>query len=275
MIDFLIIGGTKCGSTSLADFVSKSASVNFCRKKEPAVLNKRDLTPAHVDYYGSLFDDKPGLKGEATPAYSDFKQVDTVIRNLVELNARPKIVLAVRNQVKRIESHLMEMVKAGKLRPQDADQFFLNNFGNFTRGMFGHVAAKYIDAFGKDAVLVLNFDKLIASDADELKKCINFLGLEQSLPLVFPASNKTAGARKKNFLTRFYGKHLSERYRNAGLPSLKQVAPFIGSLVGSRILPSEKISLNADQIRFVNDFFRQDARIFKEITSWSYDELSK
>lgn len=215
------------------------------------------------------------MKGEATPAYSDFKQVDTVIENLFRLNARPKIVLAARNQVRRIESHLMEMVKAGKLRRKDFDQFFLNNFGNYTRGMFGHVAAKYIEAFGRDAVLILNFDKLVENDVDELKKCIDFLGLEPSLPLVFPASNKTAGARKKNFLTRFYAKHLSERYRNSGLPSLKLIAPAVGSVFGGRIDGSERVLLSDDQIKFVNEFFYHDARVFKEIASWSYTELTK
>lgn len=273
MIDFLIIGGTKCGSTSLADYVSQSTRVNFCRQKEPSLLNKAEFTEKYLDIYAGLFARMPGLKGEATPAYSDYSQVDTVIRNLKLINAAPKIIMAVRSQVKRIESSYMQGVKSGKIKPGLASEIELSP-SVINRGMFGSVLQKYIQAFSKESVLVLNFDLLTMENSAELEKLKLFLGLENELPTTLPRSNPSIGGLKKPWILRFYKKYFADFWRTNRLPSLRFLVPLIKRF-GKTTSADEAIKLNPKQVEALYDIYREDAAIFESICGWSYWSLSK
>jgi hypothetical protein len=275
MIDFLIIGGTKCGSTSLADYVAKSNRVNFCNEKEPAILNRRDLTESDIDFYKSLFIEKSGIKGEATPAYSDYGQVRTVIKNLKIINARPKIILIARNQIKRIQSGYIQTIKAFKVDPRHYSEIPLHERpGILNRGMFGHVIKEYINEFSKDSVLVLNFDLLIQKDSPELKRLKDFLGLEPELPNTLPRSNPSIGGRKKSKLAIIYKKYLYDFWKRNKLPSLRLFANIL-SKFSRKVKESEQLFLNAKQITYLKEHYKKDNELFQQFTGWSYWDISR
>ncbi len=274
MVDFLIIGGTKCGSTSLADYVSVSKMVNFCTEKEPAILNKRNLTVEQITFYHRLFLDKPGLRGEATPAYSDWNQVGKVIDNLKKINAKPKIILSVRNQIKRIESSHVQKIKSRKLKSSSKMSISLEPPGILNRGRFGAVIEKYIVEFGKENVLVLNFDLLTEEDSPELKRLKHFLNLEDHLSNTLPKSNSSVGAAKKHWLFILYKKYLYSFWKTYNLPSFRRLIPFIAK-TSNKVTPKEQLRLTDDQIDFLKNFYKEDDQLFQSITGWSYWSLKK
>jgi hypothetical protein len=271
MIDFLIIGGTKCGSTSLADYVSLSSNVNFCHEKEPAILNKKDLTNLDIEHYRRLYDNRLGLKGEATPAYSDYGQVDVVINNLRIINARPKIILSVRNQIKRIESSHFQKIKGGKVKVDDLHEIQLKP-GVLNRGMYGAVVEKYIKEFSTDDVLVLNFDLLIKPNSTELIRLKKFLGLENDLPDTLPKSNTSVRAKKKHWIFKFYKNYLYIIWKRFNLPSFRLFVPMIEK-ISKNVEPSSKTKLTMEQIDYIKDFYSQDAKLFEQLCGWSYWQI--
>lgn len=275
MIDFLIIGGTKCGSTSLADYVSASNKVNFCYDKEPGVLNKPQYDGQVIEAYNSLFENKSGLKGEATPAYSDLNQVDKVISNIKSIQTTsPKIILSVRNQVKRIESSHLQAIKAGKFDSDKVSEISLERPGTISRGMFGQVIEKYIDAFSEENILVLSFDELIKPNSTEIEKLKKFLGLEDYLPGSLPKSNPSIGAPKKNLVSRVYKKHISRYWRKLNLPSLRSAAGVVDRF-SVKIKESEALKLTDEQISLIKNLYENDSRIFESIVGWNYWDLKK
>lgn len=274
MIDFLIIGGTKCGSTSLADYVSKSERVNFCKQKEPAILNRKDFNEDYRKIYESLFAKKAGLKGEATPAYSDYGQVDTVIENLKRIGAKPKIILSVRNQVKRIESTYLQRIKVGKIKRDANNSIDVTVPGVLNRGMFGSVISKYSSAFSPESILIINFDLLIQENSVELMRLKKFLNLESELPNLLPVSNPSLGGTRKHWALKLYKKYLAEFWRRSNLPSLKALVPFFEKTSG-KIEKHEVAKLTPDQIQFLHTHYKEDELIFKRISGWSYWDIVK
>lgn len=274
MIDFLIIGGTKCGSTSLADYVKMSKRVNFCKDKEPSILNKKKFGENDIRYYESLFDDKDGLKGEATPAYSDLGQVDTVIENLNKINAKPKIILSVRSQKRRIESSYIQKLKSGKIDSSNTNKIPLEPIGVIHRGMYGHVISKYAKAFTLDSILVLNFDELVMENSKELVRLRDFLKLEDDLGDNLPQKNKSIGASKKNKIQLIYKKYISKYWRRFNLPSLSLVNYFLNK-VRKKVNENEFIELDESQMSYLKEIYKDDLEIFIKMTGWSYWELKR
>lgn len=276
-IDFLIIGGTKCGSTSLADYVTISEKVNFCKLKEPALLNKSYFLN-ELSYYKSLFDHNHlGMKGEATTGYSRISHVDTVIDNLKKIDSKPKIILSVRNQVKRIESTYIQDLKSGKINPKDKDVIskMLNDSNTIERGMFGEVIQKYIDYVGEDSVLVLPFDSVVKENTPELLKLKNFLGLEDSLPLTLPKSNNSNESYRANFVSRIYKSKIapSFKYKNQG--ALRWIADLNKKYFRKKIKIENKIKLNDKQIDMLKKTYMKDEELFVKLVKWSYWDLKK
>jgi hypothetical protein len=221
-----------------------------------------------------LFDSRPGLKGEATPAYSDYGQVDTVIKNLQKIDARPKIILSVRNQVKRIESTYLQRIKVGKIKPDANNAIDITMQGILNRGKFGGVVSKYVEAFSRESVLVINFDLLIQENSPELIRLKEFLNLENELPNILPASNPSVGGTKKHWALKFYKRYLSELWRNYNLPSLKSLTPFLDRTSGT-IKKDEVAKLTTDQIQSLRDYYKEDELLFKQLIGWSYWDIVK
>src|SRR5690554_1407225 len=99
MLDILVIGGKKCASTSLVDYLKLSKKVNYCIFKSSSVLTKQNLTKQDFENYSQFFPNQPGMKAEGSPANSDLVHVDNVIKNLKFIGAIPKILLIVRNPI--------------------------------------------------------------------------------------------------------------------------------------------------------------------------------
>lgn len=280
MIDFLLIGGAKCGSTSLSDYLKASPSVNFTREKDPAILNQRGVGPDEIRHrYKKLLNGSGGLAGEGTTAYSNLVAAPVVLKNLEAIGALPKVILVARNPVKRLESHYFQALKTGKVRkpgPMTEFRYYYNSFSIWTRGLFGSTLQLYIEALGPDRLLALRFDDIVSDESEDLARLIRFLDIEApSGGFCLPRSNSSVGSIKGNPVSAFYRQHISKHYRKLPLPRLTRVARMINGTIGREIQSSDVSGMTPEQIEFARRFYQDDASQFATLTGWNYWDLEK
>src|SRR5690242_14831106 len=70
--DFVVIGGMKCGSTTLFEYLCRHPDVFMCTPKEPGYFSREKVMARGEAWYRSLFADaKPTqLCGEASTCYT-------------------------------------------------------------------------------------------------------------------------------------------------------------------------------------------------------------
>jgi hypothetical protein len=270
MLDFLIIGAAKAGSTTLSDLLSKSNDINFCRVKEPCTLYKHDNYSSILSEYESLFESKDGLKGEATTGYSEPMVLNQVLKNLESFSRIPKFILVVRNPHKRIESSLMQRKKLGE-RDFDPKKLLYHKLNLYSRSMYGLIISKYIESFGKDSLLLLKFDDFIDNKQNIIDQLTNFLSIRDLKIEYFEHKNTSIGSRQNPLISRIYLRYFKNFYDYLGLSKLTKIAPILKNTFGEPI--SSKYQLCQDEQERVRDILKYDSIEFEKIAGFNYFDL--
>ncbi len=179
--DFLIIGAQKAGTTSLYFDLLKNPAVFMPSDKEPGNLLEDDVcTPWRRAAYAKRFKRaRPEqVCGEATTGYTklpDHPGVPDRARRV--LGANLKVVYIVREPISRIRSqHHHE--RSGDRISCDIDEAVrrYSRFVEYSR--YTMQITPWIEAFGRDQVLVLRFESYIADRPATVDAVSRFLGID-------------------------------------------------------------------------------------------------
>ncbi|MEX0741683.1 MAG: hypothetical protein WD079_02730, partial [Phycisphaeraceae bacterium] len=120
--NFLVIGGHKCGSSSLCAAIGQHPDVFMCEPKEPQFFCREDIYARGWDWYCSLFEEGRGKRavGEGSVMYSSPSRASVVVPRIVERLPDAKLILIARHPIRRIESAWRHHQAA---RPQNSSTF--------------------------------------------------------------------------------------------------------------------------------------------------------
>ena len=183
----LIVGGIKCGTTSLFRYLAEHPQIAPCAEKEPKFFNRRYDRGA--EYYNSLWDwetigDKIAL--EATPSYTRFttRNPENSAKNIADFQAQEKaefkFIYIVRNPIERIESHYnhSQIYPRTKIKPLstgvDPELIEISKYAS--------QIDEYYKRFPPEHILLLNFEDFKKNTRDTLKKVCIFLEIDPGHP---------------------------------------------------------------------------------------------
>lgn len=207
--DFLIIGGMRCGTTSLHEMMRGHPNLCFPSKKEVHFFDKRNSQlGVSVQEYGTLFTpcsvDK--LCGEATPDYLSTEGCD---RFICEVIPSVKLIIILRNPVDRAWSHYLfsEYKKVEtlefraalnteeerlKIKSDHSDIFF----SYLQRSLYIEHILRFETLFGRAQIKILFLEELIQNTRRVLADVFYFLGLMDTPSLAkAPHLNRTLKSR--------------------------------------------------------------------------------
>ncbi len=198
-VDFMIVGAQKSGTTSLYRLLEQHPSICFSKTKEPnfwcAVKNwKQEITSYH-----KLFEEKEGvLYGEASTSYTLLPILETgkslngrfsadklpyrltnarISDDLHEYNPKLKFIYIVRRPFERIVSNYKHFYQRGYtnagLNEAVVSERFLIDFTRYHTQI-----SPYIERFGRENILLLNFDDLKNNQEKIATQVLDFLNLE-------------------------------------------------------------------------------------------------
>lgn len=191
LVNFLIAGVQKGGTTALFDYFTDYADIALPRVKEVHFFDNEAQDWSRPDYawYHGVFPD-PGRPacGEATPIYVYWPNS---LERICAYNAAMRLIVVLRDPVQRAWSHWrMEYargaerepfawcIREGRRRLFDAPPYGVHRVYSYVeRGFYGQQLDRLFSLFPREQALILRAEDLQAQPAETLASARRFLGL--------------------------------------------------------------------------------------------------
>ena len=209
---FSIVGAPRCGTTSLARYLSSHPDICFSSPKEPHFFSRRDLRehPANEvcklvreQYLDRFFQTR--VSG-AVLAEGSVSYLYTPEQMLPAMTMWPdaRFILAVRSPLEMLPSlhqrnlyngdetvrdfarawSLVEDRRMGRSIPRTCLDARLLDYKEI--GLLGKHVRRFFDAVGRHRCFVSVFDDLVAAPREQYARILDFLGLSGQFPEEFP-----------------------------------------------------------------------------------------
>lgn len=176
--DFLIIGAMKCGTTTLQAQLAAQDGVFMTTPKEPNFFSDDAVFARGLDWYRDLFRPaRPGdRKGEASTHYTKLPTHPRTLERLRPLCPSLRLVYMIRNPLDRAVSHYIHEWSEGRMGGDPAAEFARHpEMADY--GRYGFQIAPWIEAYGRDAVLLTSLEQLKADPQGELTRVARHVGV--------------------------------------------------------------------------------------------------
>jgi hypothetical protein len=176
--DFLVIGAMKCGTSTLAAQLAAQPGIFMTTPKEPNFFSDDNVFARGLDWYESLFDTAApsDLKGEASTHYTKLPTYPETLARMQAVLPAPRLVYVVRDPIDRAVSHYIHEWTEGRMSGDPATAFDrhpeLVDYGRYAMQI-----APYLEAYGREAVLLSSLERLKSDPAAELRRVGAHLGL--------------------------------------------------------------------------------------------------
>lgn len=196
--DFIIIGATKAGTTSLDFYLSLHPEIHMARPKEPRFFidaaEPMGRWGGGIEWYRGLFQGGKRICGEASPAYAHAPALPGVPERIARVVPEARLIYLVREPLQRLKSHfLMQCRQRGESREladflaanPDACCLLASDYGSQLQG--------YLNWFPLGQILVVESEELALNRADTLRRIFEFLSVDGgfSSPLFHHRRNVT------------------------------------------------------------------------------------
>lgn len=194
--DFFLVGAAKAGTTSIFKYMVQHPSVFIPDIKEPHYFSEFPQPRAprleSDDAYLSLFERCPpgAVAGDASTSSLYSPSAATRIH---ELNSEARILIVLRNPTDRAYSFYWhnrrefaedlgfeEALEIEPRRIADGSPF---RYHYVASGMYFEQVRRYLDVFGREAVLVHLFEDLKNNPAELCRSIFAFLGVDPDYPI--------------------------------------------------------------------------------------------
>ena len=173
--NFVIIGATKAGTTTLFEYLRRHPDVFMPQRKEVFYFSKEEVYAKGIDWYRSLFagarDDQ--MCGEATPSYSVFPRYPQAAPRLAAVMPHAKLIYIMRHPVERAWSHYI-MAQGTELPYADESP---DHRAYVDPSRYARQIKRYLEFFPREQLLLLRFEQLKADPARLCERMQQFIGV--------------------------------------------------------------------------------------------------
>ncbi|HEV2776907.1 MAG TPA: sulfotransferase [Solirubrobacteraceae bacterium] len=179
--DFLIIGAAKAGTTSLHYYLSQHPQVSMSSPKETNFFTRDDYVDA-LDWYMSCFPGEPGVRGEASPHYSNFPHHRDVPERIAALMPDVKLIYLVRDPIERAESHYFHKYFNRTESRSIDDAFAQVDCGHvyITSSKYGMQLERYLEYFPMSQIMMVDNRDLKHARESTMRSVFSFLDVDPS-----------------------------------------------------------------------------------------------
>jgi hypothetical protein len=179
--DFLVVGATKAGTTSLDFYLSLHPEIHMARPKEPRFFIEAEEPFGRwsrgLDWYLSLFNSNKPVCGETSPTYATWPYREGVMEKMAMVVPEAKIVFLVREHFSRLRSSYLMNVRYRGLESSFLD-FMQQMPWAVASSLYGMQVQNILRFYPLDRVCVLESAELENRRGQTLKKVFGFLGVE-------------------------------------------------------------------------------------------------
>lgn len=302
--NLFVVGAPKCGTTSIANYLSNHPDVFMCHPKEPfyfsedyPILRKRFQLNSESDYL-NLFRSATSDHKIIAEASTNYLRSEVAIANALKFNPEAKFIAILRNPIEVVQAFHAELINSGietvsdfqsawnmqESRESGADLPEFCEAPQFLQyakvASFFEQIQRFYDLVPREQRMVLFLSDLKENEATVYRSITDFLGVSEYIPAKFVRSN---GSHTHRFPT------LAKYVQNPPKPLRPVVEKIRLSARKIRCLSTLKTLLQKPVIRatlneeFYNElkgFFQEDVLCLsnlleKNLTHWTETSQSQ
>jgi hypothetical protein len=176
--NLVVIGGLKCGTTSLHHYLNLHPEVEMSRPKELNFFVAELNWPLGPDWYASHFSGRASVRGESSPHYTNRPRFEGVAERMRSVVGDARIVYMVRDPIDRMLSHYLHNVGGGYDDRTLADAFADPESAYVTRSRYFFQLEPYLEEFGPERIEIVGREELKRDRPATMRRVFAFLGVD-------------------------------------------------------------------------------------------------
>ena len=178
MPNLIIIGGLKCGTTSIHHYLGLHPEIQMSKPKELNFFVAEQTWDLGLDWYRGRFDDRFPVRGESSPHYTNLPRFTGVAPRIREHCPDARLIYMVRDPLKRILSHWVHATGAGYETRELVPTLSLPDTSYIHRSMYWMQLQPYLEHFPREQILVLTQEELQREREETMRKAFEFAGVD-------------------------------------------------------------------------------------------------
>jgi Sulfotransferase domain len=176
--NLIVIGGLKCGTTSLHHYMSLHPQVAMSRPKELNFFVAELNWDLGRDWYASHFEPEAPVRGESSPHYTNRPRFEGVAERMRSVAGEARVVYMVRDPIDRLLSHYLHNVGGGYDRRPLAEALADDRSAYWQRSRYAYQVEPYLEAFGAERVALVSREELKDDRAATMRRVFEFCGVD-------------------------------------------------------------------------------------------------
>ena len=285
----LLIGAAKCGTTSLAYYLSQNPGVSVAKGKEAHFFDSDERYARGINYYHQQFfrQAKPSsIWIDATPEYMHtyYKAIDRIKKVYGE--APPKFLVVLRDPVKRSWSHYLHRIRNSQESLHFKEALEVENerikhdpgewWRYFNDSLYGKQLSEWFSAFGSDRFLVIKQSDLLQDPLGQTNAALEFIDCPCAIHELDTGFRNTATSARFDW----FNKILNRPWPIPLIVKrklLKETGPRIRQKLRKfnqrEIVVHEDVGYPGDKfMRYLRTEFHNDIELLEKITGRSFEE---
>jgi hypothetical protein len=200
--DFYIIGAMKCATSTLHEQLARRSTLYMSEPKEPNFFSDDAAYARGMTEYEALFSAARAdqIVGESSTHYTKLPTHRHVVERIFLHTPQARFVYVMREPIARLLSqYTHEWLRDEVDRPVDRAVVELPRFVAYSS--YATQLAPYVEKFGKERILPVFFECLVAHPEEELERVARFVGDTSEQPFIWHeeiAKQNDSGQRLKN-----------------------------------------------------------------------------
>lgn len=177
--DFVIIGAMKSATSTLQEQLALQEGIFMSEPKEPNFFSDDSQYRRGVVWYSGLFAGAPdsALLGEASTHYTKLPTYENAVARMHDLLPGARMVYVMRHPVDRLISHYIHEWSLGNIHCS-IDEAIREHPEMIQYGEYSMQLIPFFEAYGRERVLPVFFDRLTREPQAELERVCKFIGYQ-------------------------------------------------------------------------------------------------
>jgi hypothetical protein len=177
--NLIIIGGLKCGTTSLHHYLNLHPEIAMSRPKELNFFVAELNWPLGGEWYAGHFDPGAAVRGESSPHYTNRPSFGGVPERMHDvLGDDVHLIYVVRDPIDRMLSHYLHNVGGGYDDRTLTEALSDPDSSYVARSRYFFQLEPYIEAFGGERVAIVSREELKSNRPDTMRRAFGFVGVD-------------------------------------------------------------------------------------------------
>jgi hypothetical protein len=177
--NLIIIGGLKCGTTSLHHYLNLHPEIAMSRPKELNFFVDELNWPLGPDWYAGHFDPSAKVRGESSPHYTNrpaFAGVPQRMREVLSEDIR--LIYVVRDPIDRMLSHYLHNVGGGYDHRPLTEALADPDSSYVARSRYFFQLEPYLESFGAQRIEIVSREELKGARPETMRRAFEFLEVD-------------------------------------------------------------------------------------------------